>query len=68
MVDLGAYYTQTSTPVAGASDLNMKEFTLSAGKTIGALDATLAYIYTDADDQNNAQDYNSIQAYLTLNF
>ena len=35
---------------------------------LGALDATLAYINTTADDQNNGDAYNMVQAYLTLNF
>jgi imipenem/basic amino acid-specific outer membrane pore len=52
----------------------MNEFTITAGKKFGPLDTTLAYIYTKAGDQNikNTGDagssYNSIQAYLTLNF
>jgi hypothetical protein len=75
MVDLGAYYTSANqTAVAGNND--MQEFTLTAGKTFGPLDATLAYVYTKADDQNdntadgvaNGEAYNAIQAYLTLNF
>ena len=54
-------------------DVDMDEFTLTASKKLGALDATLAYIYTDADDQNldangNGQSYNTVQVYLTYNF
>jgi len=74
-IDLGAYYTQTdSDKNGGAVDgADMKEFTVTAGKDFGPLNATVAYIYTDADDQNldangNGQDYNAIQAYLTVNF
>jgi hypothetical protein len=67
MVDLGLYYTDADQSAA-ANDNDMKEFTLTAGKDLGPLNATLAYIYTDANDQNNGDDYNTIQAYLTYNF
>jgi len=72
-VDLGAYYTQSNQGTSkGAKDIDMKEFTFTAGKSFGPLDATLAYIYTDADDLNTkdgkGRDFNTIQAYLTLNF
>ena len=66
IVDLGLYYTAASVDSAANSDLS--EITLTAGKKFGPLDATLAYIYTDADDQNAGDAYNSVQAYLTLNF
>ncbi|MBD3801586.1 MAG: hypothetical protein IE886_09200, partial [Campylobacterales bacterium] len=47
----------------------VNELTITAGtQLLGALDATLAYINTDAKDQNNGDAYNSVQAYLTLNF
>lgn len=65
MVELGAYYTNASND---ATDVDMTEFTLTAGATVGPLDATLAYIMTDADDQNNGDAFNAVQAYLTLNF
>jgi len=69
MVDLGLYYTgSTSKGKNGAKDLDMTEFTLTAGKSFGPLDATLAYVMTDADDQNKGDGYNIIQAYLTYNF
>jgi hypothetical protein len=83
-IDLGAYYTQAdqgSNGVAGQVGTDMKEFTVTAGKDFGPLNATLAYIYTKADDQNtqdkNGNDFNTdgkgkafntIQAYLTVNF
>ena len=76
-IDLGAYYTQADQGTSnGAKDIDMKEFTVTAGKSFGPLDATVAYIYTKADDQNdntndgivNGEAYNMIQAYLTLNF
>lgn len=71
--DFGAYYTSSTTKVSGASDVNMNELTLTAGKDFGPLNTTLAYIYTDADDQNvdaggDAKAYNTLQVYLTLNF
>ena len=76
MFDLGLYYTSTTTSdngVANTPDVDMDEFTVTAGKDFGPLNATLAYIYTNADDQNvdangNGQDYNTVQAYLTYNF
>ena len=48
----------------------MTEFTLTVGKSFGPLDATLAYIYSDVEDNNPTTDdtTNAIQAYLTLNF
>ncbi|MDP3588383.1 MAG: OprD family outer membrane porin [Sulfuricurvum sp.] len=84
---LGAYYTDVTidnnnNAVVGvlntlslsrANGTDMTEIALSASKSFGPLDATLAYISTDADDQNkdaagNGQRYDSVQAYLTLNF
>ena len=79
-IDLGAYYTQTNqdnnnNTIVGQ---DMKEFTVTAGKDFGPLNATVAYIYTKADDLNidptstnpNAKGdaFNTIQAYLTVNF
>ncbi len=74
----GAYYTNVEidnninatsaalNDIAGGDD--MKEVTLTASKSFGPLDASLAYISTDADDQNNGKEYSTVQAYLTLNF
>jgi len=75
-VDLGAYYTQTDSDKNGGTveRADMKEFTVTAGKDFGPLNATVAYIYTKADDQNikigatKGSAYNTIQAYLTVNF
>ena len=65
--DLGAYYTSVSNDTMTTHEVN--ELTITAGtQLLGALDATLAYINTDAKDQNNGDAYNSVQAYLTLNF
>ncbi|MDP1784489.1 MAG: hypothetical protein Q8K81_03570, partial [Sulfuricurvum sp.] len=71
---LGAYYTDVSIDntnaqvVTKADGTDMTEMTLTATKSFGPLDATLAYFSTDADDQNNGSQYNTIEAYLTLNF
>jgi len=85
-IDLGAYYTQANqgnNDVVGSFNNDMKEFTATAGKDFGPLNATLAYIYTKADDQNQkAKDgtyfdasvqhkgkaFNTVQAYLTYKF
>jgi imipenem/basic amino acid-specific outer membrane pore len=83
-IDLGAYYTQTDAGKnkgTAVRNQDLTELTLTASKSYGPLDATLAYVYTKADDQNTqAKDgtnfnsngtgkaYNTIQAYLTLNF
>ena len=77
MFDLGVYYTQadqTDTSTGVDTGVDMKELTVTAGKSFGPLDATLAYIYTKADDlniqpnQTKGDAFNTIQAYLTLNF
>ena len=86
-VKLGTYYTNVSVDNTGnavittlrslgasrADNTNMNEVTVTASKSFGPLDATLAYISTDADDQNtnvnaDGSRYDSVQAYLTLNF
>ncbi len=66
MFDLGVYYTAASVDSAANQDLS--EVTVTAGKKFGPLDTTLVYVYTDAEDQNAGDTYNTIQAYLTLNF
>lgn len=60
-------YTDTENDHTVAND-DMAEVAVSVSKTFGPLDARLAYISTDADDQNSGSQYNTIQAYLTLNF
>jgi imipenem/basic amino acid-specific outer membrane pore len=47
---------------------DMTEVALVASKSFGPLDAKLAYISTDADDQNDAKRFDRVNAYLTLNF
>jgi hypothetical protein len=77
VADFGAYYTHSEQDKdvdnGIADDLDMDEFALTAGKNFGAFDATVAYIYTDADDQNldsngKADSFNTVQFYLTYNF
>jgi len=65
VADLGLYVTSVSND---SSNVDLTEVTLTASKSFGPLDTTVAYIYTDADDQNAGDAYNTIQAYLTLNF
>ena len=77
-VALGLYATQSTSNeyFAGGSDLEMTEITVTASKSFGPLDASLAYIMTDANDQNLAdaaeadsgESYSTVQAYLTYNF
>ncbi len=74
-VDLLAQYTHVKDKnTAPTADVKMDEFTLTAGKSFGPLDTTLAYVYTKADDKNikngatKGSAFNTIQAYLTLNF
>ncbi len=63
----GVYYTTVENDIAGSTK-EMDEVTVTASKSFGPLDATLAYISTDAKDQNSGKQYDIIQAYLTLNF
>jgi len=70
VADFGAYYTSADQDNGKhvATPVDMDEFTLTASKSFGNLNTTLAYIYTDADDQNDGDSYNTIQVYLTYNF
>ncbi|WP_200762702.1 hypothetical protein [Nitrosophilus alvini] len=75
VAEFGAYYTSTDQDKAKNVTMpyDMTEFTLTATKSYGSLNTTLAYIYTDADNQNvdangNADSYNTVQVYLTYNF
>lgn len=54
--------------VAGKEEVDMTEVTLTASKSFGPLDATVAYYSTDADDQNDGKRYDSVLAMLKLNF
>jgi hypothetical protein len=77
----GAYYTDASMGAATNAanlgykgDKDMKEFALTASKDVGPLNATLAYVSTDAKDQNiktvgaNGTRYDTILAMFQLNF
>jgi imipenem/basic amino acid-specific outer membrane pore len=64
---LGAYYTNADQGTT-AGNKDMKEVAITASKSFGPLDATLAYVNTDATDQNTNSSYNMIQAYLKYNF
>jgi len=64
IADLRASYTNADNATAGA---DMTEIALSASKTFGPLDATVAYINTDTDAAN-VDASNAIQVYLTANF
>ncbi len=70
MEDVADFYAQYTSADAGNKSMvkDMDEFALTASKSFGNLNTTLAYIYTDADDQNNGDSYNTIQVYLTYNF
>ncbi|MRJ02662.1 MAG: hypothetical protein GXO19_03680 [Epsilonproteobacteria bacterium] len=66
--DVANFYAQYTNADTGKNNRDMSEFALTASKSFGNLDTTLAYIYTDADDQNDGSSYNTIQLYLTYNF
>ncbi len=68
MEGVADFYAQYTNADTGKNNADMTEFALTASKSFGNLDTTLAYIYTDADDQNNGSSYNTIQVYLTYNF
>jgi len=61
-------YTAQYTAVSNSNDnmLEMNEITLTATKKVGPVDATVALINTQSDD--DAIDGNTIQAYLTVPF
>jgi hypothetical protein len=79
-VDILAQYTHADVDHKGAdAAAKFDEFTVTASKSFGPLDTTLAYIYTKMDNKDggnyitgNADSgkltSNTIQAYLTLNF
>jgi len=65
IADFGVQYTNADVSAQGQ---DMREIALTASRSFGPLDTTLAYINAKADDQNNAESYNMVQAYLSLNF
>jgi hypothetical protein len=68
IADFGLYYTNVANGDEVAASRDMSEITLTASKSFGPLDTSLVYINCKADDQNAAEAYNTVQAYLTLNF
>lgn len=75
VADFGVYYTQADAGKNGGTvnRPDMTELTLTASRSFGPLDATLAYSNINADDQSigtngKGSAYNQVQAYLTLNF
>jgi len=67
MATLAAQYTDVSNDFTVGND-DMSEIALSAATSFGPLGAKLAYIYTDAEDQNNGDSSNTLNVYLTLGF
>lgn len=64
-----AQYTDVTAKARNAlASTDMTEVVLTASKSFGPLGVVLDYISTDADDQNGGKQYNTVQAYLTLNF
>lgn len=69
-----AQFTAIDIQAAGATGTtNVREVTVTATKSYGPLDTTLAYISTAADDQNTVLDasgkrFDTVQAYLQYNF
>ena len=63
IADLGLFYTNWENQTSGNAT---SEIAVTAGKSLGNLDVTLAFINTDADGA--ADTVNDIQAYLTYNF
>ena len=65
VVDLGLYAVMTDD--ATTADEDMTEITLTAGKSFGPLDTSLAYIYTDYD-VTGVDAVSTVQVFLTLNY
>lgn len=71
---VGAYYTNVNvdTPTSGlapkSAGTDLNEIAVTATKSFGALDATLAYVSTNANDQNSGKQYDTVLAMLKLNF
>jgi len=63
VADFGLFFTNWEEQTSGDAT---NEIALTAGKSFGNLDATLAFINTDADSEDDA--VNNIQVYLTYNF
>jgi hypothetical protein len=71
---LGAQYTNVNGHAVNQPDRKLQEAALTASKSFGPLDATLAYFSTKATDQNikagdtQGSRYDSVLAMLKLNF
>jgi hypothetical protein len=70
IADLTASYTNADQNSNTNNGNDMSELALAASKTFGPLDATVAYIYSDVEDNNAATENtsNAVQVYLTVNF
>ena len=73
VADLGLYLTMVDhDAMATTTSGDFTEATVTATKTLGFVDATLAYIYADTKTDKSAtaatNDTNTIQVYLTANF
>lgn len=69
IADVGVYYTNADqSETAGNNDLS--ELTITASKSMGPVDATLAYVYANIEDNDDTTDdaSNTLQVYLTVNF
>jgi imipenem/basic amino acid-specific outer membrane pore len=64
LAKFGAYITSVNNDDAGNKN-DMQEVTVTASKSFGPLDATAAYVNTKLNGGNR---FNTVQAYLTLNF
>ncbi|HEX5711023.1 MAG TPA: hypothetical protein VFX68_06715 [Sulfuricurvum sp.] len=64
-----AQFTDINIKSAGATDTtDVTEVTLTATKSFGPLDATLAYISADDENVNAGKRYDTVQGYLTFKF
>jgi hypothetical protein len=63
VADLGVFFTNWENQTSGDAT---NEITVTAGKSLGNLDVTLAFINTDADGSDDA--VTDVQAYFTYNF
>ena len=64
VADLGLYVTMIDQVAANA---DLTEYTASASKSMGPVDASLVYIHADAPETGTAGS-NTVQVYLTANF
>lgn len=62
---LGAQYTDISN---NTTNVDMTGVAVTATKSFGAVDGTLAYVSTEADNLNAGKQFNTVLAMLKLNF